>query len=70
MKIRFQKYKRMEGRQYSGIRNATKRKKNEWNQGFKLKIPNKEDLSKCENWRAITLLRSISKIVGNNSKQT
>lgn len=35
----------------------------EWQQGIIVKIPKKGDHTKCENWRAITLLSVISKVM-------
>ena len=35
----------------------------EWKTGLLVKIPKKGDLSKCENWRGITLLSAMSKIL-------
>ena len=35
----------------------------EWQRGILIKIPKKGDLSKCENWRGITLLSVTSKIL-------
>lgn len=34
-----------------------------WNERIIIKIPNKRNLSKYENWRAISLLSAISKIM-------
>ena len=36
---------------------------NDWRTGLLVKIPKKGDLSKCENWRGITLLCTISKVL-------
>jgi hypothetical protein len=35
----------------------------EWKTGLLVKIPKKGDLSRCENWRGITLLCAASKIL-------
>jgi sorting nexin-29 len=35
---------------------------NEWKQGLIIKLPKKGDLTKCSNWRGITLLNTIEKI--------
>lgn len=35
----------------------------EWKEGFIVKIPKKGDLKKCENWRGITVLNTINKIL-------
>jgi hypothetical protein len=34
----------------------------EWKEGIIIKVPKKEDLSQCRNWRGVTLLVVISKI--------
>jgi hypothetical protein len=36
---------------------------NEWKQGLIIKLPKKGDLTKCSNWRGITLLNTIRKIL-------
>jgi hypothetical protein len=36
---------------------------NEWKQGLIIKLPKKGDLSECSNWRGITLLNTIEKIL-------
>ena len=35
----------------------------EWNEGYLIKIPKKGDLSRCENYRGITLLSVLGKIL-------
>ena len=36
---------------------------NEWKQGLIIKLPKKGDLTECRNWRGITLLNTIGKIL-------
>jgi len=35
----------------------------EWKNGYIIKVPKKGDLSDCKNWRSITLLNTINKLV-------
>jgi hypothetical protein len=35
----------------------------EWKQGLIIKLPKKGDLTECRNWRGITLLNIISKVL-------
>jgi len=35
----------------------------DWKNGYIIKLPKKGDLSDCRNWRGITLMNSISKLV-------
>jgi hypothetical protein len=35
----------------------------EWKEGVIIKIPKKDDLTKCDNWKAITLLPTVPKVI-------
>jgi len=35
----------------------------EWKQGLIIKLPKKRDLTECRNWRGITLLNTICKVL-------
>ena len=36
----------------------------DWNQGLIIKLPKKGNLKECKNWRGITLLSIVAKILG------